>query len=63
MCPFSYIKPEKGQAYMKRIETQLYTTVPWSNRLQYAGQRKAVVVFSELYRQQEKKEILPDGTF
>lgn len=48
---------------MKRIETQLYTTVPWSNRLQYAGQRKAVVVFSELYRQQEKKEILPDGTF
>lgn len=48
---------------MKRIETQFYAPVPWSNKPQYAGQRKAVAVFSELYTELEKKEMLPDGYF
>ena len=46
---------------MKKIETKIYASVRWSNKSQYAGQRKAADVFKDIYRELGLRKMLPDG--
>lgn len=48
---------------MDRIETKRYAPVVWSDRPQYAGQRRAIDVFEDLFQELEQRGMLPDGYF